>query len=247
MELHADRGWPHPSLVRTRKRRAFCLRLVAHQPPAYSLTSAGRVCWGRALLGLRTRAPASQERRPGRARGASLPALHASSILPRLTDLARLQMRIKSTYPAFAFLPCLYIAYGWLVYFELHIAGPVIVLFFLGAGAFLPRSGRSSQAEKSLAPQPSWSSTRRRSLTSSTRTLGVRPALSRATASSEECSPWVLHLPAFPLCQLLTAQANAPDSKCAASQAAEPILDKIQNGAFYSGASRSRLLRPQPS
>lgn len=152
MELHADRGWPHPSLVRTRKRRAFCLRLVAHQPPAYSLTSAGRVCWGRTLLGLRTRAPASQERRPGRARGASLPALHASSLLPRLTDLARLQMRIKSTYPAFAFLPCLYIAYGWLVYFELHIAGPVIVLFFLGAGAFLPCFGHYSQADEWLAP-----------------------------------------------------------------------------------------------
>jgi len=43
-----------------------------------------------------------------------------------------MQMRIKSTYPAFAFLPCLFVAYAWLVYFEVNIAGPVVVLFFLG-------------------------------------------------------------------------------------------------------------------
>lgn len=43
------------------------------------------------------------------------------------------QMRIKSTYPALAFLPPLFVAYAWTVYYEVHIAGPIVVLFFLGA------------------------------------------------------------------------------------------------------------------
>lgn len=42
-------------------------------------------------------------------------------------------MRIKSTYPALAFLPPLFVAYAWTVYYQVHIAGPIGVLFFLGA------------------------------------------------------------------------------------------------------------------
>ncbi|BGP02946.1 Vacuolar DHA amino acid exporter [Rhodotorula toruloides ATCC 204091] len=43
------------------------------------------------------------------------------------------EMRIKSTYPALAFLPPLFVAYAWTVYYKVHIAGPIVVLFFLGA------------------------------------------------------------------------------------------------------------------
>ncbi|TNY23883.1 vacuolar DHA amino acid exporter [Rhodotorula diobovata] len=101
------------------------------------------------------------------------------------------EMRIKSTYPAFAFLPCLYIAYGWLVYFELHIAGPVIVLFFLGAAIMVIYASTLAYI------------------------VDANPGRSTSAVACNSLFRGVL--------------------ACAASQAAEPILDKIQNGAFYSG------------
>jgi hypothetical protein len=49
-------------------------------------------------------------------------------------------MRIKSTYAAMILLPPLFIAYAWLVYYEVNIAGPVVILFFLGTcTSFIPR------------------------------------------------------------------------------------------------------------
>lgn len=70
---------------------------------------------------------------------------------------ARCQMRIKSTYGAMLFLPPLFVAYAWTVQEQVSIAGPVVVLFFLGAAimviysstlAFIVDSntGRSSSA-----------------------------------------------------------------------------------------------------
>lgn len=46
-------------------------------------------------------------------------------------------MRIKSTYAAMVLLPPLLIAYAWLVEYTVNVAGPVVILFFLGAGELL--------------------------------------------------------------------------------------------------------------
>ncbi|GAA5964081.1 hypothetical protein JCM3765_000895 [Sporobolomyces pararoseus] len=43
------------------------------------------------------------------------------------------EMRIKSTYAAMVLLPPLLIAYAWLVEYTVNVAGPVVILFFLGA------------------------------------------------------------------------------------------------------------------
>lgn len=47
-------------------------------------------------------------------------------------------MRIKSTYAAMIILPPLLIAYAWLVYYAVNVAGPVVILFFLGTGTSHP-------------------------------------------------------------------------------------------------------------
>ncbi|BGP42932.1 hypothetical protein JCM10449v2_006947 [Rhodotorula kratochvilovae] len=101
------------------------------------------------------------------------------------------EMRIKSTYPAFAFLPCLYIAYGWLVYYEVHVAGPVVVLFFLGAAIMVIYASTLAYI------------------------VDANPGRSTSAVACNSLFRGVL--------------------ACAASQAAEPILDKIGNGCFYSG------------
>jgi len=46
-------------------------------------------------------------------------------------------MRIRSTYAAMILLPPLFVAYAWLVEYKVHIAAPVVVLFFLGMGTSL--------------------------------------------------------------------------------------------------------------
>lgn len=43
------------------------------------------------------------------------------------------EMRIQSTYAAMILLPPLLVAYAWLVDYHVQIAGPVVILFFLGA------------------------------------------------------------------------------------------------------------------
>ncbi|GAA5899676.1 uncharacterized protein JCM6883_005950 [Sporobolomyces salmoneus] len=42
------------------------------------------------------------------------------------------EFRIKSTYSAMVLLPPLFVAYAWLVQYSVQIAGPVVILFFLG-------------------------------------------------------------------------------------------------------------------
>ncbi|KPV72502.1 uncharacterized protein RHOBADRAFT_66887 [Rhodotorula graminis WP1] len=101
------------------------------------------------------------------------------------------EMRIKSTYPAFAFLPCLFIAYAWLVYFEVNIAGPVVVLFVLGAAIMVIYASTLAYI------------------------VDANPGRSTSAVACNSLFRGVL--------------------ACASSQAAEPILDKIKNGAFYSG------------
>ncbi|GAA5916702.1 hypothetical protein JCM8208_000753 [Rhodotorula glutinis] len=101
------------------------------------------------------------------------------------------EMRIKSTYPAFAFLPCLFVAYAWLVYFEVNIAGPVVVLFFLGAAIMVIYASTLAYI------------------------VDANPGRSTSAVACNSLFRGVL--------------------ACASSQAAEPILDKIKNGAFYSG------------
>ena len=76
--------------------------------------------------------------------------LTQSTFATRADLPARLQMRIRSTYPVLAVLPCLYVVYGWLVYYEVHVAGPVIVLFFLGAGEHVSPSPPFANFELTL-------------------------------------------------------------------------------------------------
>ncbi|GAA5868553.1 hypothetical protein JCM3774_005426 [Rhodotorula dairenensis] len=47
------------------------------------------------------------------------------------------EMRIKSTYGAMLFLPPLFVAYAWLVQKEVSVAGPVVILFFLGTAVMV--------------------------------------------------------------------------------------------------------------
>ncbi|GAA5995422.1 uncharacterized protein JCM10292_005162 [Rhodotorula paludigena] len=101
------------------------------------------------------------------------------------------EMRIKSTYPAFATLPLLFIAYGWLAYYHVHVAAPVVVLFLLGASIMV--------------------------IYASTLAYIVDANPGRATSAVA--------------CNSLFRGSLA----CAASQSAEPILNHIGNGCFYSG------------
>ncbi|GAA5853337.1 hypothetical protein JCM8547_000289 [Rhodosporidiobolus lusitaniae] len=101
------------------------------------------------------------------------------------------EMRIKSTYPVLPWVPLLYIAYGWVAYYHVHIAGPVVVLFFLGAAIMVIYSSTLSYI------------------------VDANPGRSTSAVACNSLFRGVL--------------------ACAASQAAEPILDKIYNGAFYTG------------
>ncbi|BGP42886.1 hypothetical protein JCM10449v2_006898 [Rhodotorula kratochvilovae] len=101
------------------------------------------------------------------------------------------EMRIRSTYPVLAVLPCLYVVYGWLVYYEVHVAGPVVVLFFLGAAIMVIYSSTLAYI------------------------VDANPGRSTSTMACNSLFRGLL--------------------ACAASQAAEPILDKVGNGCFYSG------------
>ncbi|GAA6012697.1 hypothetical protein JCM10207_005329 [Rhodosporidiobolus poonsookiae] len=101
------------------------------------------------------------------------------------------EMRLKSTYFVLPFVPGLFTAYGWLAYYHTHIAGPVVVLFFLGAAIMV--------------------------IYASTLAYIVDANPGRSTSAIA--------------CNSLFRGALA----CAASQAAEPILDHIKNGAFYTG------------
>lgn len=56
---------------------------------------------------------------------------------PLMIVFSVVQMRIKSTFPAMLFLPPLYIAYAWLVQKEVSVAGPVVILFFLGTAVMV--------------------------------------------------------------------------------------------------------------
>ncbi|GAA5968622.1 hypothetical protein JCM11641_007702 [Rhodosporidiobolus odoratus] len=101
------------------------------------------------------------------------------------------EMRIKSAYPALPFIPLLFIAYGWLAYYHVRIAGPVVVLFFLGAAIMVVYATTLSYI------------------------VDANPGRSTSAIACNSLFRGVL--------------------ACAASQAAEPILDEIYNGAFYTG------------
>ncbi|BGP19499.1 hypothetical protein JCM10213_006319 [Rhodosporidiobolus nylandii] len=100
------------------------------------------------------------------------------------------EMRLKSTYPALPFL-LLFIAYGWLVYFHVHVAGPVVVLFFLGAAIMVIYASTLSYI------------------------VDANPGRSTSAIACNSLFRGVL--------------------ACAASQATEPMIDGIGNGALYSG------------
>ncbi|GAA5907501.1 hypothetical protein JCM6882_003878 [Rhodosporidiobolus microsporus] len=101
------------------------------------------------------------------------------------------EMRIKSTYPALPFVPLLFIAYAWTVYYEVHIAGPVVVLFFLGAVIMVIYASTLSYV------------------------VDANPGRSTSAVACNSLFRGVI--------------------ACVASQTAEPIMDKVKNGAFYTG------------
>lgn len=104
----------------------------------------------------------------------------------------RQQMRIKSTYGAMVFLPPLFVAYAWTVQKQVSIAGPVVVLFFLGTAIMVIYSSTLAFI------------------------VDANPGRSSSAVACNSLFRGVL--------------------ACAASQAAEPILDKVGgNGAFYTG------------
>ncbi|GAA5962196.1 hypothetical protein JCM8115_006625 [Rhodotorula mucilaginosa] len=102
------------------------------------------------------------------------------------------EMRIKSTYGAMVFLPPLFVAYAWTVQKQVSIAGPVVVLFFLGTAIMVIYSSTLAFI------------------------VDANPGRSSSAVACNSLFRGVL--------------------ACAASQAAEPILDKVGgNGAFYTG------------
>lgn len=104
----------------------------------------------------------------------------------------RQQMRIKSTYGAMVFLPPLFVAYAWTVQEQVSIAGPVVILFFLGTAIMVIYSSTLAFI------------------------VDANPGRSSSAVACNSLFRGVL--------------------ACAASQAAEPILDKVGgNGAFYTG------------
>lgn len=96
-------------------------------------------------------------------------------------------------YPVLPFIPLLFIAYGWLAYFHVHIAGIVVVLFFLGTCIMVVYSSTLAYI------------------------VDANPGRSTTAVACNSLFRGVL--------------------ACAASQAAEPILNKVYNGAFYTGSS----------
>lgn len=127
--------------------------------------------------------------------GKGEPEVGAATKSPRpiITDLdPRQQMRIKSTYGAMVFLPPLFVAYAWTVQKQVSIAGPVVVLFFLGTAIMVIYSSTLAFI------------------------VDANPGRSSSAVACNSLFRGVL--------------------ACAASQAAEPILDKVGgNGAFYTG------------
>ncbi|GAA5824803.1 hypothetical protein JCM11251_005352 [Rhodosporidiobolus azoricus] len=103
------------------------------------------------------------------------------------------EMRIKSTYPALPFVPIFFILYAWFAWAHLHIAGPVVVLFFLGAFIMVIYASTLSYI------------------------VDANPGRSTSAVACNSLFRGVI--------------------ACIASQTAEPILDHIKNGAFYTGVA----------
>ncbi|GAA5912558.1 hypothetical protein JCM5296_003479 [Sporobolomyces johnsonii] len=101
------------------------------------------------------------------------------------------EMRIKSTYAAMVFLPPLFVAYAWLVRYEVIVAGPVVILFFLGASIMVIYASTLAYV------------------------VDANPGRSTSAVAVNSLFRGVL--------------------ACIASQVAEPILDKVHDGAFYTG------------
>ncbi|GAA5843409.1 hypothetical protein JCM3766R1_002943 [Sporobolomyces carnicolor] len=101
------------------------------------------------------------------------------------------EMRIKSTYAAMIILPPLLIAYAWLVYYAVNVAGPVVILFFLGTVIMVVYASTLAYL------------------------VDANPGRSTSAVAVNSMFRGVL--------------------ACVSSQVSEDILNKVGNGAFYTG------------
>ncbi|KAK4052789.1 hypothetical protein OIV83_002076 [Microbotryomycetes sp. JL201] len=101
------------------------------------------------------------------------------------------EMRIRSTRVMLAPIPCLFIAYAWTVNYGIHVAGPIVILFFLGLATIWIYSSLLAYV------------------------VDANPGRSSSAVACNSLFRGVL--------------------ACIASQVAEPIIDRLTHGWFYTG------------